>query len=183
MTARRLPSGQGPYAHPRCQNGAALVIGLLLAMVLAVLATHGLSTSVVDLRTAATTEHRERAFQAAEFGIEQALASAGLLTTYTYSRPLLVPASGGPLELPGSASDSYAYRLYYDTSAGPVPLPDGGPDAGLVAYHFVIESTGRSLRGAEDTHVQGFCVIAPAGLVDLSGHERRRTHWRQNRAD
>jgi hypothetical protein len=32
---------------------------------------------------------------------------------------------------------------------------------GLRAYHFVVEATGMSSRGATDSHVQGFYVLGP----------------------
>jgi hypothetical protein len=144
---------------PTRQHGVVLVMALLMLMVLTVLGTTGLVTSVLELRMAANTQYQARAFEAAEFAIEQAIHAPGLATSISYSNPLLVPASGAAPAVPGSAPDAYSYRLYYDTSTD--PPPGAGADAGLRAYHFVIEATGTSSRGAADTHVQGFYVLGP----------------------
>jgi hypothetical protein len=146
----------------------------------------------------ANVQFRERAFQAAEFAIEQAIASPDLNTSLTIDAPKLVPTtSGATLAVPGSAGDSYAYRLYFD------PAPDGTPTtlagAGLHAYHFVVEAEGRSARDARDVHVQGFYVVRAPGwsggpaivgcdptatdCVDLPGSLPQRTYWRQQDVD
>jgi hypothetical protein len=169
-------------------------MGILLLLALTVLGLAGLATAVLELRMAGNTQFQERAFQAAEYAIEQALASPDLGTAYTYSSPKVVPVSGSPSALPGSPSDTYAYRLYYDAALGGTPLP-GGAGIGLEAYHFVIEATGKSARGASDTHVQGFYLVGPAGspasvrpracpagpgnCASQSGYDPRRTFWLQ----
>ena len=169
-------------------------MGILLLLTLTILAVSGLATAVLELRMAGNTQYQERAFQAAEYAIEQALASPDLATSYTYSSPKVVPASGNPPAVPGSPPDSYAYRMYYDAALGGTPLP-GGAGTGLEAYHFVVEATGNSARGASDTHVQGFYLVGPAASPDslrprpcpagpgnctsLSGHDPRRTYWLQ----
>ena len=176
------------------QRGAVLVMGILLLLALTVLAVSALATAVLELRMAGNTQYQERAFQAAEYAIEQALASPDLGTTYTYSNPKVVPASGSPPGVPGSPPDTYAYRLYYDAALGGTPLP-GGAGSGLEAYHFVVEATGNSARGASATHVQGFYLVGPAGspasvrpracpagpghCASQSGHDPRRTFWLQ----
>ncbi len=171
-------------------------MGILLLLTLTILAISGLVTAVLELRMAGNTQYQERAFQAAEYAIEQALGSPDLGTAYTYSSPKVVPASGGPPAIPGSPPDTYAYRMYYDTALGGTPLPGGGgPGTGLEAYHFVIEATGKSARGASDMHVQGFYLIGPAGspasvrpracpagpgnCASRSGYDPRRTYWLQ----
>jgi type IV pilus assembly protein PilX len=182
------------------ERGAALVIGILLLLTLTILAVSGLETAVLEMRMAGNTQYQQRAFEAAEYAIEQALGSADLGTDYAYSTPKVVPASGAPPEVPGSPPDTYSYRLYYDASLGGTPLPGGGsPGPGLEAYHFVVEATGYSARGATDTHVQGFYLIGPAGspasvhprdcpagagnCTSRSGYDPQRTYWLQLGAD
>ena len=58
-------------------------MGILLLLTLTILAVSGLATAVLELRMAGNTQYQERAFQAAEYAIEQALASPDLGTTYT----------------------------------------------------------------------------------------------------
>jgi len=105
-----------------------------------------------------------------------------------------VPSSGAAPTVPCSTPDAYTYRLYYDASTDP---PAGtGTHAGLKAYHFVVEATGTSARGATDTHVQGFYVLGPEvtpgvltppacapGCSDPGAYGPRRTFWLQKGAE
>jgi type IV pilus assembly protein PilX len=143
----------------RRQRGVVLAITLILVMVLTMLGTSGLVTSVLELRMAANAQRQARAFAAAEFAIEQAIHTPGLATSLSYASPLVVPASGAAPTVPGSSPDTYSYQVYFDTVTGAAP----GREAveGLRAYHFVVEATGTSSRGASDTHVQGFYVLGP----------------------
>ena len=143
----------------RRQRGVVLVITLLLVMVLTLLGTSGLVTSVLELRMAANAQYQARAFAAAEFAIEQAMHTPGLATTISYASPMVVPASGPPPTVPGSLPDAYTYQVYFDTVTD--PAAGGEAVEGLRAYHFVVEATGTSSRGAADTHVQGFYVLGP----------------------
>jgi hypothetical protein len=179
----------------RVERGAALAICLLLLPIATLLGVSAMGTATRELRMAANAEYRERAFQAAEFAIEQAIATPDDIDPrYTYSSPRRVPASAGTVfSVPGAPTDTYSYVLYYD------PAPDGSgvsaedASAGLEAYHFVVEATGTSARGAADVHVQGFYVLRPVGWAGAStvcdgeaddcstapGAEPRRTFWRQ----
>ena len=56
------------------QNGAALVVGLVLLVVVTVLAVSGMNTATTELAMARNNQNYENAFQAAETGLEQALA-------------------------------------------------------------------------------------------------------------
>jgi hypothetical protein len=51
---------------PQRQNGAALVVGLLLLMVLTLLAISGMNTASLELVMAGNTQYQQNAFQAAE---------------------------------------------------------------------------------------------------------------------
>jgi PilX N-terminal len=181
------------------QRGAALAIGLLLLPIATLLAVSAMATATLELRMAANAEYHQRAFEAAEFAIEEAIHSVDLGTGYTYSAPKLVPASGAPPAVPGFASDTYSYRLYYDATPADAATPPEAVSAGLQAYHFVIEASGASARGAKDVHIQGFYVLYPAGWsgsTTLSGScetapadcaapgsQPERTFWRQQDAD
>ena len=195
MSARRT---RNRTPRKRRDAGAALAIALLLLPVATLLGVAAIVTATVELRMVANVQLDERAFQAAEFAIEQAIASPDLSTSYTMAAPKAVPTtSGATLPVPGSAGDSYAYRLYFD------PAPDGTPrtiaEAGLLAYHFVVEAEGHSARDARDGHVQGFYVVRAPGwsggaaivgcepsatdCVDLPGSLPQRTYWRQQDVD
>lgn len=173
------------------QHGAVLVIGLLLLTVLTILGLSVMVMATLELQMSANARHQEQAFQAAEFGIEQAIVSADLSTNFTMAMPKVVPAAGADPIVPGTDSDTYRYRLYYDTSAGSDAVPDGtrvGP--GVAALHFLVESTGRSARGAEDTHTQSFYLLLPESCVgggpgcgNLASYASIRSGWAQKNAD
>ncbi len=55
------------------QQGAALVVGLMLLVVITVLAVSGMNTATTELAMARNDLTAENAFQAAETGLENAL--------------------------------------------------------------------------------------------------------------
>ena len=146
---------------PKAQRGAALVVGMMLLLVLTILGITGMVTAALELQMSGNIQYQERAFQASEFGIEQAVNAPDLSTAFSMSSPKVV----NPTPVPGSTTDNYNYRLYYDNTAGSTPVPGGGYSlgTGLEAYHFVTESNGTSARGAQDSHTQSFYILGPAG--------------------
>lgn len=156
------PAGDSTRSFPRhSEPGFALVTCLLLLTVFAILAVAGFTAALVEMRIASNVQEHERAFQAAEYGIEQGLSVTALGTALTTVAPLRIPASGGTVLLPDSTADAYAYRLYFAGST-PSGLPPADPAAALTAFHFVIEATGYSSRRARSTHVQSFRLLRPA---------------------
>ena len=174
----------------RHQRGAALITASLLLLVVTLLGVAGLLAASLELHMSGNLHYQERAFQAAEFAIEQALSSGPLSTAYTFINPKIFPAPGVDALVPGSGTDTYTYRLYFDTSAGSTPLPEGSDNGtALVAYHFVILGTGHSSRGALATHTQGFYVLGSADCdfvgasCSFENTERERTYWAQSGAE
>ena len=173
----------------RSNAGMVLVIAVLLLLIVSVLGISGLSVAGLELQMAGNVQYQARAFQAAEYAIEQALNSPTLSTDYTLTSPVRIPVAG-ELALPGSAIDRYSYRLSYDTSAGSTPIP-GGAAVGLtdLAFHFVIESAGSSARGAHVKLTQGFYVLAPApcgfagAACTFATGARHRAYWMQDGAE
>jgi hypothetical protein len=162
----------------------------MLLLIVTLLGVAGLAAASLELRMSGNFQYQDRAFQAAEFAIEQALHSEPLSTAITFSSPRTFPASGVEALVPGSATDTYSYRLYFDSSAGGTPVPRGSEGGtAQIAYHFVIEGTGRSSRDAEATHTQGFYVIASAACEDpavacsFDNVERKKTFWAQQGAE
>ena len=68
---------------PRRQNGAALVVGLILMVVITVLAISGMNTATTELAMARNDQNYEFAFQTAETGLETALAQGFFNTLAT----------------------------------------------------------------------------------------------------
>ena len=144
----------------RSQSGAALVVGLLLLLVLTLLAISGITTATLELQMAGNEQYQERAFQAAETGIEQAIENATFDTTTPST------AADQPV-VPNDADndDSYSYVMSFDSETGVTDVPGGGYSlgTGFQAYHFSIESEGRSERSARAEHEQSVYVIGPGG--------------------
>jgi hypothetical protein len=154
--------------NPVNERGAALVTALLLMLVLTLLGITGIVTATLELQMAGNAQYQERAFEAAEHAIEQAMVSPDLSTANTLTDPgvplCAVPDSASyPCTTPGTG-DPYDYEVYYDTSAGGTPVVGGGYSlgSGLEAYHFVVESEGESARGARSEHTQSFYILGPS---------------------
>ena len=161
MTSKTFPSHHNQVPVPCRQRGAALVVGLLLLLVLTILAISGMTTATLELQMAGSTQHKEHAFQAAETGIEQALGQA----TFDTANALVL--TDQPVDTTGGTAneDTYDARMEFDKDTGTTIVPGGGfsMGTGFQAYHFNVESTGSSERGAEATHTQSVYIIGPGG--------------------
>jgi type IV pilus assembly protein PilX len=139
---------------PGRQQGAALVVGLILLMVLTVLAVSGVFTSTMELRMVRNSQSQERAFQAAEVAIEDALANPVLSTSAAFNQPAIA--------VPNSAGDQYSYNMQF---VGQSPLGTGmtGYSIGSAfqSYHFQVDATGTGPDNALAEHTQSFYVIGP----------------------
>ena len=132
-----------------CQQGAALVIGLILLMVLTLLAVSGMNSASLEYIMAGNEQYRANAFQAAEAGIEQSMAVAVF-------NPALAEAANGN----NTATDTWAYTV--TPQLGGTAIPGWGSSANKYStYHFEVQSTGTSVRGAQAVNTQGVMVIAP----------------------
>ena len=192
----------------RRQSGAVLAIGLVLLALLTVLAVTGMQAAAIELLMAGNELHRQRAFEAAEAGIEQALgaasysldpaAVAAMYDDPAAAEPAPIPGQGTPIdgcsEDGGGPVEHCEYFVRFDQAAGATVMPGMDADAGQRAYHFVVDSIGIAGRGARSEHTQSFYVVAPAGRVEecISGTgtcalvpatPAVRTTWRQRGAD
>jgi type IV pilus assembly protein PilX len=139
----------------RRQNGAALVVGLLLLLVLTVLAVSGMNTATVELQMAGNMQYSQNAFQAAEIGIERVIKAGGFDTSATPT----------PVDVPIVATDHYRSASNFEISNGITPVPTGGysmgAGTGFSAYHFDVTSTGTSSRNARAVNTQSVYVVGP----------------------
>ncbi|HET7201965.1 MAG TPA: pilus assembly PilX N-terminal domain-containing protein [Steroidobacteraceae bacterium] len=160
------------------QRGAALVVGLLLLLVVTILAVSGITTAMLEMQMAGNRQFQERAFQAAEAGIEQAMASAIYNTNQTRGNydgigtvnPEPIRGQGIPIAdcpEPANASDEEQCEFFvrFDDQSGSTPVPGGGYSlgTGFEAYHFVVDSFGSAERGAASSHEQSFYIVGPGG--------------------
>jgi type IV pilus assembly protein PilX len=140
--------------HSR-QNGAALVVGLIMLVVLTLLAVSGMNTASVELVMAGNEQFRQRGFLAAGTGIEQALTQLRFLSQE--SGPQVVATD---VAVPGSSTDKYTVTAEYMGEDLNVPGYSVGK---YIGFHYQIVSTGVSSRNAQSNQVQGAYVIQNAG--------------------
>ncbi len=143
----------------RQQQGAALVVGLLMLVVITVLAISGMNTATTELAMARNDQAYEDAFQLAERGLEASL-SQGRFNT----------AGMAPLTQYVTSSHAYTATIQYEDST---LVPDKafslGVGTGISAYHFVATSQAEfrrvagdvTDRDAEATHTQAFYIVGP----------------------
>jgi type IV pilus assembly protein PilX len=143
----------------RRQQGAALVIGLILLLVLTILAVSGVMSSTLELRMVGNQQQQERAFQAAELAIEEAMSISNFSTNVGIAQTATAVDPDDD-----EAPDTYEWQLSYVAESSMPTVPTGfSLGAGFQAYHFVVSATGRSAGGAESAHTQGFYVVGPGG--------------------
>ncbi len=141
------------------QQGAALVVGLILLVVITVLAISGMNTAITELALARNDQNYEFAFQAAETGLETIL-SAGSFDT----------SGSDPVSKTISSHDSVQAQVQYeDWSIVPDKAFSLGAGSGVSAYHFIGTATAESRRDPTSTsdrdagavHTQAFYVVGP----------------------
>ena len=88
------------------QNGAALVVGLVLLVVVTVLAVSGMNTATTELAMARNDQSYENAFQTAEAGLDQALSMQPWST-------------GAPMNLTQnlSANETFTLTIQFENSS------------------------------------------------------------------
>lgn len=148
-----------PIQLHRKQDGAALIVGLVLLMVITVLAISGMNTATTELAMARNDQNYEFAFQAAETGLENLLSVGNFDTGANVAVTKII-----------NSHDSVVSQLAFEDSS---IVPDkafslGG--GGVAAYHFLGTATAESLRdtggGTTDrdaaaVHTQAFYIIGP----------------------
>jgi type IV pilus assembly protein PilX len=143
--------------RPARQRGAALVVGLVLLAVITLLAVAQINSVSLELKMAGNSQYRERAFQAAETGIEQTLAIGHFdIPKHTVERREDVPIS---------AAEKFSSTLVPDLDGTAQPPSWGNSWNSFSSYHFAIRSTGKSLRGAQATQTQGVAKLSPGSAT------------------
>jgi type IV pilus assembly protein PilX len=150
------------------QQGAALIVGLVLLMALTVLAISTMRSSTMELTMAANAKYRESAFQFAEAGISGAVAAinsgaslpdAVIVDCNAVAWGANVSISPvDPLHPNQPVQGTYQTRVCYRGDA----LPHGFSNEKFKEYHFTVESrSATDQRGAQAQHTLGFYVIGP----------------------
>ncbi len=152
-----------PIVNRARQQGAVLVISLLLLVVITTLAVSGMNTATTELALARNDQNYEFAFQAAETGLETVMSMGRFVPSPT-------PLDLGSAYVTGSTHDEYETTLTYEA---PTLVPDNafslGVGSGISAYHFLASSEAKSSRAPGSTtdrdssalHTQAFYVVGP----------------------
>ena len=142
--------------HPTAgrQQGAALVVGLILLLVLTILAVSGVFTSTMELRMVRNTQTQERAFQAAEFAVEDALSNPVVSTSTAFTQATVA--------VPNSPGDTYQFQQQFICqSAVGTSMTGFSVGAGFEALYFLVQATGTGPDNALAQHTQSFYVLGP----------------------
>lgn len=154
---------QQPINSINRQQGAVLIVSLLLLVVITTLAVSGMNTATTELAMARNDQNYEFAFQAAETGLEQAMAQGRYDT-------LAETDLGLTYVDPGNLHDEYHAKIRFEDST---LVPDRafslGVGSGIAAYHFLATSEAKSKRAPGSTtdrdssaiHTQAFYVVGP----------------------
>ena len=148
-----------PTLNFKQQDGAALIVGLVLMVLITALAISGMNTATTELALARNDQIHEYAFQAAETGLEDILESNSLSTNGNVAISRTI-----------NAQDSVAGEVIFEGwSIVPDKAYSLGSGSGFAAYHFVGTATatsqrdpdGTSNRDAEAVHSQAFYIVGP----------------------
>lgn len=141
------------------QDGAALIVSLIMLVVITVLAISGMNTATTELAMARNDQNHESAFQAAETGLAAALGQGAFDTFASDSITQTITAN----------ETVTAQILFEDTT----PVPDRafslGIGSGVAAYHFIAIARAASMRDPGNptdrdstaVHTQAFYVVGP----------------------
>jgi Tfp pilus assembly protein PilX len=141
------------------QQGAALVVGLMLLVVITILAISGMNTATTELALARNDQAYENAFQAAETGLETALAQGQFATTGNTALTQTI-----------TSNQNVSTTIRFEDST---MVPDRafslGVGSGIAAYHFLATSEAEfrrdpgnvTDRDSTATHTQAFYVVGP----------------------
>ena len=141
------------------QQGAALVVGLMLLVVITVLAISGMNTASTELAMARNDQAYETAFQAAETGLETVLSQGQFATAVATTLPLYI----------SSHQTVTTTTQFEDSTLVPDKAFSLGVGTGVSAYHFLATSQAEFQRDPGNTtdrdasavHSQAFYIVGP----------------------
>ncbi len=148
--------------NPRREQGAILVIGLILLLVMTVLGVSTMSTASLELNMAGNDQFAENAFQLAETGLDTVITALNNGTPVPPPlNPGVCPAFAAPIPVPAMGG-AVAVRLCFQ---GDIPDISGGSSIGKIRqYHYVNHSVGTAQSQARSWNEQGLFVRGPDGL-------------------
>lgn len=146
------PHPVNPRPTSAREQGAALVVGLILLAIVTLVATAGMTTSTLELRMAAGKRAAVNTFQAADNAIETAMSCRRPATGETVTAADCPDVSTAP-----EVSYDFTVRREATATAG---LPEGvslGVD--FAAVEYTVTATAASGRGEQVELTQGFYEV------------------------
>ena len=129
------------------QNGATLIVGLVLLLVLTVVGVSGMNTATMELTMAANAQFQQDAFQMAEDAIDLAIGQR------------VYRATNQPTVVDWLDDDEFDRRAETTWDEDGNTMAPGSSIGVLNAFHFDVVAVGRGPRNAVSTHTQSFYVI------------------------
>ena len=140
---------------PTSQSGAVLFTALVLMVLMTMLAVTMMGNTAMDEKMAQNSQDKNRAFQAAETGIEMAIANSGSMNT---SNAIQASTGESNFTTPdattlGSSTTGYGVSVTYSSVfLQKTPVTRGsGFDSSFANYWFELQSKARTDTGAEST--------------------------------
>ena len=140
---------------PTSQSGAVLFTALVLMVLMTLLAVTMMGNTAMDEKMAQNSQDKNRAFQAAETGIEMAIANSGSMNTSNAIQAAtgLSSFSQGDATTLGTSTTGYGVDVTYSSVfLQKTPVTRGsGFDSSFANYWFELQSKARTDTGAEST--------------------------------
>lgn len=141
---------------PNRENGAVLIISMVILLVLTLIGVAGLTNTALEEKMSSNTQEVHRAFQAAETGIS--------VTVKTPDAFDLDHDVGNPKALPSADLGTQGEKYASDTGFQSWSIPPVGSGYSAVHFqtaNFEIESVGESRGGARKELIAGAYQVAP----------------------
>jgi type IV pilus assembly protein PilX len=127
------------------QRGAALITALVLLVILTMLGLSSMTTNTMEERMSSNAQEKNRAFQAAEAGIQIAMTNSDTFSlNHTISNPLT-----GTTNNFGSYGATVTYGAGFRQETP--PRRNSGWDSNYSLFHFDVSSTANTASGATKT--------------------------------
>ena len=168
---RRINNYRQSMRLPEAQSGAVLFTALVMMVLMTLLAVTMMGNTAIDERMAQNSQEQNRAFQAAETGIEMALANNASLSTSngfdaTGNNTFLgedKTSSSGDDRVFSQNTEGEGYGVsieYTSVFLQKTPVTRGsGFDSSFANYWFEIQSKARTDTGASSTVALGMFQV------------------------
>ncbi len=155
MNRRPLPPMFTPPSLPN-QRGMALIMALVILLILTILGVTAMTTSSLEEKMSGNIQEQNRAFQAAESGINKVLVDPNALVPNGSYAPTPYTFDGGKS---GTAAVKVKFLEFSVPRRRPCPACFSAKE--FQSANFDIASTGTTITNAKSVNSQGVELIVP----------------------